>query len=352
MTTRNTMSSMYYIVAHLYWSLLSVYWYRILLFRTVNQLTLFQSKILFWGIVLACIIIGIKLTYEKNRNYVSLITNIVFPFEIYALLTYIDYVTWQLLIGLISALVISTLYTYFVFSHNINNLRKRRSIIKARIKRCIYATKTITSFCLLLVIGSLSISCIFGHSLTVSNVKPVKNDNEEFVWTISNNIEQVCLFTKDNWEKASAKEKTSAMQVIANIECQYLGLPHELTLITRNLPENTLAAYDDRTHTINVNIAHYETSHPLEILNSICHEAYHAYQYRLCEAYDSIDDEYKGLSSVRNAKYYKEEFSNYTDGNKDFSGYYSQHCENDARSYAKDALEEYEFHIKKHLEQS
>jgi len=207
--------------------------------------------------------------------------------------------------------------------------------------------RTITSMCLMIVVISIAMSTLFGVSLTKSKVKAVGNNNLE-TWTIANNIEYISIFFDGSWQKCSQERKTTAIQIVANIECRYLGLPHELNVITTCLPENTLGSYDDKTHTIQINIGHFEDSEPIEILNTICHEAYHAYQNRLVDAYDDIDEQYKNMLFFYNVEQYKEEFESYSDGD-DFIEYYIQTCEITARAYASDAVQEYEERISEYL---
>ena len=93
----------------------------------------------------------------------------------------------------------------------------------------------------------------------------------------------------------------------------------------------------------------YNSTHNNEVLNTCLHEAFHSYQYRLIDAYNSTDEDVKSLRMYKRAVSYIEEFSNYIDGNKDFNGYYEQLCETDARNYAEDAVEDYYNKIYKYL---
>ena len=56
-----------------------------------------------------------------------------------------------------------------------------------------------------------------------------------------------------------------------------------------------MACYKDRTHVITINIDHLEVDQAHDILDSLCHEARHAYQHRLCDVYDSISEEQREL---------------------------------------------------------
>lgn len=348
MKDKNTMSLKYYLFSNLYWGLLSMYWFRAALFKTVDTLSLNTSKTLLWLLFVGFISLGIAITYKVRRNNLSLLVNIALPFEIYAIASYSNHIFGLITASLIAATILSVGYILIISTAQITDLRHKQAIIKRRIIKCLLGTRTIVSCCMLLVISFIVTAAIFGTSLTKSSVAAHK-DNNDNIWTIANNIEQVCLFSDESWHSLSDNEKTSAMQVIANIECRYLGLPHELNVITSVLPDNVAAAYNDRTHTININIQYFDDASPSDILDSICHEAYHAYQYRLCEAYDDVDDRYKTLLGFYDVPYYKQEFKNYTNGGDDLHEYYFQHCESRAREYAHAAVSEYEYRIYEHM---
>ena len=97
---------------------------------------------------------------------------------------------------------------------------------------------------------------------------------------------------------------------------------------------------------------HFDSDPADEILDSLCHEAYHAYQHCLCEAYDSVDAEFRDLRAFEGILEYKAEFADYTHGDDDFYAYYFQRCEADARSYAEDAVYDYYRKIGNYLAQS
>lgn len=344
----NTMTLKEYLWEHFFWGILSMIWFRCLIFRAVDSLTLIQSKALLWGILAVSIVSGIVMTYKARRNYTSLIITLALPYEAYALYTYWNVLTWQFYVSVGIAIFLSVTYIYLILSQRITNIKMKKFIVRKRTKKCFLGVRAIASFCFLIVVVSVATSSLFGVSLTKSKVSADVNQNQE-TWTIANNIDYVAMFYKETWNELSVEDKTTAMQVIANIECRYLGLPHELTLIIACLPEDTLASYEDRTHTIRVNLDHFEDADPLEIIDSICHEAYHAYQHRLVDVYDSLNSEYKNMLVFYNASIYKEEFASYTDGHDDYLGYYFQSCERNARSYASDAVEEYQEYINDYI---
>lgn len=80
-----------------------------------------------------------------------------------------------------------------------------------------------------------------------------------------------------------------------------------------------------------------------EVLNSLCHECYHAYQRAQVEAYSQVDDDLKNLRMFILIPEYEADFANY-DGSDSFS-YYMQTVEIAARQYAEDAVEDYKNQI-------
>lgn len=86
-----------------------------------------------------------------------------------------------------------------------------------------------------------------------------------------------------------------------------------------------------------------------ELVNTIAHEAYHSLQYRMIDTYEEANEDMKPLIFYYDASVYKEEFTNYIDGNSDICGYYTKKVEADARSYAKSATYEYFERIDEYL---
>lgn len=149
------------------------------------------------------------------------------------------------------------------------------------------------------------------------------------------------LLQEDEWNGLTTKEKQDTLQTVANIEAHYLGLANELNVGIANLGEYTLACYNDRTHTISIDLNHLENDSVYDVLDSCCHEAYHSYQHRLVEAYNAADENLKELRIYKSAIQYGLEFNDYIGGDYDFCSYYYQRCEMDARDYAENAVFDY-----------
>lgn len=162
-------------------------------------------------------------------------------------------------------------------------------------------------------------------------------------------MDTVLNLQEEKWETLSTDEKLSTIQTIANIEANFFGLPHELTVKLKTLGENTIAHYNDLNHSITLNIDYFDSYSASETLESLCHEAFHAYQHRLCDAYDSVDDASRNLLVFQYIQQYKNEFDNYIRGKDDFGSYYALTCESSAREYAEDGVEKYYNYIEKYL---
>jgi len=348
MNNINTMSKKEFLFDHVFYIIISFIWFKGLLFRSIGFRTRSDSMLILWTLIIFLNVIGIATNWNKRRNYLTLFSNICIPFGIYTFLTYSKNFPLIWIIVIFVTITLSSLYCWLILSRKIKRKRYVKEIIKRRLSRCFLGTRTILSICLALIILPLGTSVIFGNTLVTSsiNAETPTQDNE---WTIANNIETVMNLHEKTWTKLSTKEKLNTMQIIANIEATYLGLPHELNVTLGTLSENTIAGYADQDHTITINIDHFDSYSAPEALDALCHEAYHAYQHRLCDAYDSVDGTYKSLLSFHNVQQYKYEFSNYADGDDDFEEYYFQACESSSRAYAKIAVRDYYDRINQHL---
>ena len=132
------------------------------------------------------------------------------------------------------------------------------------------------------------------------------------------------------------------MQIVANNEKQKLGLPNELIVGAGNIADECmLGYYSDGIREIVINVDVLESEGAWEALETVCHEAYHSYEYRMVDLYCNADDDLKGLSVFEAAAVYADELSDYSDSTVDYDAYYSQLCESDAREYASETVGEY-----------
>lgn len=347
MNRKNTMSVRSYIGWNIYWGVVSIFCFRRTLFKCIFECSYTQSKAILWGLFLILMFIGIRTTLKDRRNNFTILLNVSLPLTIFGIVSYRNFVPLLSTIAIYIGFILAATFTVMVLKHKRplakNNFIRRlqqKSLKKMKLKHSFHGSRAIIGLALLVAFFPIAINAFFGNSVLSSNVSPSKGIQTE-TWTVANNIDTVSNLIDENWTSLSEKQKLNTLQTIANIECRYLGLPHELNVAVAALDKNTLAAYNDDLHTIYINADTLESEEASEILDSLCHEAYHAYQYNLCEAYSSVDDKYKDLLAFYHVPFYIDEFSNYTDGNTDYFDYYFQHCEMNARDYAKQAVDEY-----------
>ncbi len=114
--------------------------------------------------------------------------------------------------------------------------------------------------------------------------------------------DQFLLLHPDYFSTASINQKLAALQLVSDWETEYYGLSYNIPVLVENLDRNELAVYSDRTRTLTINLQHLENSDPWDLIQSVCHEVNHSYQYRLCDLYDSVDNsELKGLYPLHKA---------------------------------------------------
>ena len=349
MTNNNTMSKAGFVFEHIFWGIISMIWFNNILFRSIEGLTFDQSRLFLWLSLIISAMLGIVLTWKKRRNNLSLFVNIIMPYELYSIISYRN--TAPALLWSLAAisLLLSIAYVVLIFRPKIRTRARKETVIRARLVRSFLGTRTVGACCMSVMILVLGASSLFGIlCFSPSEVSAKRSYGEEV--TIANNIEVVSQLEEEKWSTLSTAEKLNTLQTVANIEAHYLGLPHELKVIAGPLSENTLACYNDGTHVITININHLEADSAHDVLDSVCHEARHAYQHRLCDVYDSISEDQRELLVFYNVQMYKQEFSNYVDGKDDAISYYFQWCESDARSYARESVMDYYSKIEKHRE--
>lgn len=340
MKDESTMSLGAYLFDCLFYMAVAMISYKNLLFRCLPERTCDESKIVLWVMIGFSILICAFAINRNMRTGWTVTAALVVPFGLYTVLAYIKTVGIWMLIVPASAVTLSVIYTMLLMIRKIKNRRNKRKVIKRRLHHCCVVSQSIVAIALLIVMGIIGVQGVFGDSILNSSILATAS-NQNMPQTIDNNIDTILLLQEEEWANLTTQEKLNTLQTVANIEAHYLGLPNELNVGAANLGEYTLACYNDRTYTINIDLNHLENDSVYDVLDSCCHEAYHSYQHRLVDAYNSADENYKGLRIYTPAARYGLEFINYIDGDYDFCSYYYQDCEMDARDYAEDAVYDY-----------
>ncbi len=179
-----------------------------------------------------------------------------------------------------------------------------------------------------------------GGMLMWPKVSAASSYGEAF--TIANNMDTILLLQKEEWGKLNQEERVEVLQCICNIETSYLGLNKTIRILPLEMDEGINGSFSNTSNDLKISIKLLENDDPHEALGTVCHEMFHAAQFRYVEIYNSLDEDAKNLYFLDNASVYAEEFAAYRNGNDDdISGYYRQTCEKDARVYELEAVLDY-----------
>lgn len=340
-----------YLMDCLFYTIISMIWYRGLLFRCMPEMTYAESKGILWLMIgISFLLCTFVLDIHMWTGW-TVVKALTIPYGVYTVIVYSKTVGSWMSIVLFAASVPAFSYIALLLSQKVKNGKNKRKVIRRRLHRCCTGAQSIATVALLVVMGIVGVNGIFGNNILTSSVPAIVNDQGS-PQTISNNIDTILLLQEEEWLTLTTQEKLDTLQTVANIEAHYLGLPNELNVGAANLEEDTLACYDDSTYTISIDINHLENDSVYDVLDSCCHEAYHSYQHRLVDAYNASDERLRELRLFKSAAQYSQEFDGYTDGGNDYYTYYFQDCEMDARDYAEDAVVDYYNRIDKYLRET
>lgn len=347
MKKKNTMSELEFDIKTIGFAVAFAWIYNLTFFRVIEGLTLDTTNWVFYGVLSIFTGVGAFITSER-RNKFSLFVNIVVPFEIItAILYYKELKIVICICSVLELLVLTELITSLVRKPiKTTNKEKRRKIRIKRLQACGHYIRNTSALMFVgVLIGLFVISFVIPSVTAMSDgekaiVPSYENYTEN---TIKSNYKELSvLLDEEEWKNLSTRKKSAVLQTVCNIEATYLGLDHELNLKIDNT-RNISGAYNEKKHTIT--ICNVEES-PEDLLDTICHEAYHAMEWAVVDVYDSLPEDAQGLYYFANAMFWKKEFENYKsaemeEDSADLFAYYFQETEIAARNYAEGKVEYY-----------
>ena len=162
------------------------------------------------------------------------------------------------------------------------------------------------------------------------------------------NLSTLAKLDNEVWNGLTEQEKANVMQVVADIETQYLGIGR-VTVQFAQLDKWHEGVYDRQNRVISLRLREgYEYEYERDAmltLYALLHECRHAFQ---SDCVDSLDWENEELVSgpyFHQARQWKYEFENYIDGSVDYEGYEKQAIEVDADEYAMKNFDIYKDYI-------
>lgn len=349
MRKNNALGKTEYLCEHLFWGLVTWFLYKNTLFRCIDGYSFTESRYILLGCVGICCLIGILFERDWNRNELGTTMHLVMGFGIYTAWAYIQIRRSWILLILSAAAILTVSFMVLILCRRIRGKTRAGQIFRRRLMRGIFVGQNIMGTAMIVVMATFGVNVFLGTSVMNAEVDPAVKENLDTL-TASDHMETLALLQEDSWESLTVQERLNVLQVAANIEQRYLGLPNELNVGAGNLEENVHGCYLDQTHEILVDMDSLLEDPSWDVLETVCHEAYHSYEHRMIEAVKDVDENSKNLKLFRKAEIYAEEFGNYATGEDDFCHYFEQKCESDARDYAREALEEYRSKIATYLE--
>ncbi len=335
---KNTKTGFDYILENFFLASALFPCYIYLLFVSLGNLYRKTSIYLLVAIVFLFVVLGIIISYRKNRNNLTLFLNVSFPYQLYAIISYWDYFNVWAKITTTVTLTLSTIFMLLaLFTRKLPENKNPLKILSLRFKRAFSGTRVIAALCLSTFIVPLLINSLFGGYLLkskndTSNISAPANDWSQ--WTVENNMDTILKLQPEIWQTLTFNQRLDVLTVIKNIETNKLGINCHIDLTANNMEETLLGYYDSKNKKITINIEHIKTSPVKEVLNSVIHECHHALSHRQVEVLQFVPDEYEDMEMFLDALIYQIEYSDYVSGEESYEKYNSQFCEMDADSYA------------------
>lgn len=336
----STQGKLEFIGENIFWLMIAMVWYRTLLFRKTSFLSYDISKIILWVIVILSDVSGILLERKKYRFAFNAAFNNIVGFGFYTAITYFDFFPHQIIIALMIASIISTAFFLLLLIAKKKETKIRNEVPRLKVAAIVLTMHKILACCLAVLIIMIGINTVGGSTLVEPSVPPatMENISEQ---TIENHLQELVVLGDGSWPTLDVREKMDVLQTVVNIERHYLGISNEVKVCVLDLEENTLGHYVDATQEITISTNSLINDSPWSLIDTICHEVYHCYQYRLIDVMNSADESCKNLQIFQTVRDYAKEFKNYKHGEDDIEGYLFQECEIDASTYAYFEVDKY-----------
>lgn len=336
MKDRSTVGTADFLLQSLFTGFIVVLLYNSMVFKNLPGYTTNKSKIILCIAWVLYVIFGTFVIFRKNKKYGASFCCALIPLGIYTIISYRKVLYVRIIVIMIITGVVFFLLCVSILSCKIKRRRHRKRIIKNRIIRCIYLGHYMTAIGTSVIMASIVGTIMFRGGILVSDIKAEPGNYKSATNVIQTNIDKLHGLHSEEWYQLSVQERLDVMQILANTEAQILGLPVELNVVADNLNDYTWGQYSEETHTISINADVLEKESAERLIDICCHEAYHAYQYRLIDLYRSASDEQKNFRLFGRVVQYIWEFQNYKrDTTRE---YYDQACEEDARLYSQEEV--------------
>ncbi len=351
MKKKKCMPYIEYFLRHLNVAFVVCALYYVFLFVHIPGASVMKSKLMYFGCNQVIWFIFSLITPARKRNEYNVVFNVALAYIPYFLITYSS--AYNKYIGAFVAVIVvlSALYFCIVVFKKIKNKQNAKRIVRHRVGFALNGIRAIAGALACVLLGVSVLFSIYGVQLAKSDDYALEGANSESAeqWTVKNNIDTVKLLREDDWKKLSVDEKLEVLKVIRNIEVAYLGIPHKVHLSAGVMDDGVLGYYSHKEHSVVINHRHIESSLAEDVLETLCHEIFHAYEHNEVELFNSVDAKYKNMIVFSNSQAYEDDFKNYVSADEDLIGYITQVSEINSAKYAKSSVKEYYRLIDKYL---
>lgn len=340
-------------IPYMVWCGVGVYVYMSCMFICIDGWSFTASRNLLLGLAAASSVAGVALTYSGWKEKIPFpgalnwMVFAVMPLGVYQCIS-----GSPLFAGIVGIGVSITSAIYYIYTLYIDKKAHKKEFSLRRYFRV---------YCSILAVGSvIAMAPVAARAVNdvprAPSAVSTNNAVEQETWKLDDHMSSVAKVMQPKaWEKLSDIEKLDVLQTVANIEQTHLGISHELNVVSQTIDDPTeqymtFAQYQRSKHRIVINQKGLKTESGMNLIHSICHEAYHAYQYDLRSLYNQAPEEYRQMICFAAMPSYLAEWDNYQDGNVNHAEYKKQRLEQDAEEYAEDAEREYWERIAKYLE--
>lgn len=346
------------IIEHSYWIFIMFLNYKNLLFIPLDDCSVVSSKRILIACMVIASIIGTALRWRKCMTTRGVLADIMIGVGAYTIMAYKGYYAGWIKMLFIIFLIFFIGYAGLVFSRksrgqfilNIKSKKRKHFIIKSRTVRMMNVAGLVLGLTMFVLVIPITYNRIFHGGFVVADVKQTSisgfdTNYTENEWGLTYNIESISKIRNvESWEPLTTVQKLSVLQDVCNCESNYWGMDFRVTIVMDDLQEHTLGSYCDAERRIVIDKQHLENDAPDEILDTVLHEMYHAWEHSLVRLYLDSSESQRKMRVFQHCDEYIREMANYQDGGEDyesFMAYYCQYLERDSRIYAADAVKEY-----------
>ena len=337
------MSKFGFVAAHIYGNFLMLQIYQIILDekRMVRFASQETSMRILTILALVCNIVGMCLMMKHHRTWYVVILHVLLPYGICTVLSYVQDKPVVIIGGIVIAFLLTAGYAFLIFRQKIKSKTRRKEIVLRRVRKVFDGLHC----CLGTVLAVFAILCfvrVFKPQIYVPATVPATYKATYTEEELQEMKDDFMKLTESSWDTLTLQEKLNTLQVVANLEQAYLGIPQTLTVVAEEMEERQCGYYRDSEWKIHLNKAHLEEKSAQSALDTLCHEAYHAYQKRQVEVYCRVDERTRNMLMFRELEPTFWEEILYVDASRDFVAYYTQGIETNAREYEEKRVRVYE----------